>query len=186
LSRSKKVLHAFDVAACITNAYSASHTAINIISGFIRTGLLDSNLLIANIEPWRKLFDSGNVDRDGGPIVLHNLLHSFCQHGRSLLRDADVEDDASALRIGTRKSPYLTSDKGLEALQERDNCRHGQKRSTRELQNCTSLDHKESPEAIRRLVALSAQRHEVHEVLDSTRAMRRARQRALIRRKCAQ
>lgn len=116
-SRTKRDLNAFDIALCIRNAYSRSHVAAIIVSGFARTGLSDPSILFCTFKPLKVVLET-HVKTDMG-LTVDRLMQSFRKRDRSVLRDSQVEQNGH-IRIDTRRGAHPTSEMIAEALKERE------------------------------------------------------------------
>eukprot|EP00171_Calliarthron_tuberculosum_P022378 IDg22378t1 len=99
-------------------------TLQSIQNGFQRTGLWDKMTLSAIIDPSKRLF------RNEKEIGLTELLQSFNNRGRSLLRDADVGQQVT-IRIATTAGAHLTSEKNYIGLALRRQIQREELRTSR-------------------------------------------------------
>ena len=115
-SKQEKKLNAFDIASIIHNAYSSAFVCPTIASVFIRCGLWSERTGGTDPSALCHLFIDINKS---GNIQLDDLLTSFMNKQRSLLRDVNVEHEGR-IRIDTKTGAYVTSDLVLAALKRRD------------------------------------------------------------------
>ena len=62
-----------------------------------------------------------NCDENSATPTVDGLINQFLKKGRSLLRDADVEEEGT-IKIGTVRGAHLTSNAVIEALNVREAC----------------------------------------------------------------
>ena len=173
-SRSKKVLDVFDVSICIRDAYSASHTTGNIVSGFRKSGIWDESILGPNIALLKAYITNHVEGNINGHPNLNSLLRAFENKDRTVLRDADVEDQGT-IRIKTTRGCNLTSDVVLEALQKREKKKGDafMLKRKREEERLLRLDYKEKATDIDHLVEIASERAKRQRLLKESRAERR-------------
>jgi len=108
-------LNAFTVAACVANAYAKAFVWPTIRSGFVRSGIWNHETFQTDISSLEHLFR----DTDMESPSLDILLSSFMKKERSLLREADVEEEGR-IRIRATSGANVTADCVLEALEQRE------------------------------------------------------------------
>ena len=181
MAKCKTILDAFDIAICIRNAYSSSHTTVNIVSGFYRSGAWDEQLLDATIDLLRWLFSISKLEENKENVTLEMLLKSYARKARSLLRDADVEEKVT-VRIKTTTGCNFTSDAVLNALQLRQDKRRRLNRNKSDIENIKG-DYKEPKADVAHLLSLSSEREVRRKLLDESRSERRFNQKLRMKRK---
>lgn len=168
-SRVKSVLNAFDIAGCIRDAYTRSHTSGNIISGFLRTGIWDPVKLRTNISVVEVIL--GKYGKDTSTV--EKLISFFLKMQRSLLHPMDLEEEGR-IKIDTSSGLHLTSANVIDALAKREARRRRPVVSIREEVD----DYKEPKRDIQRLIQLAGVRKSRWNSLRASRKARRYRQRS--------
>lgn len=173
-ARSNSTLNAFTVASCIHNAYSRAFVRPTIQAGFVKCGLWSQEKNATDVSALSRLFKAGEE------VTVQGLVVAFNKSQRSLLRDADVEEEGR-VRINTANGAHLTSETVLEALKKRAEKRadkEGKKGGRRGGQESTEA-RLESAEAMRRYAALADERVGKRKRLSETRSYRRFLRRSL-------
>lgn len=107
-SRFLSKLNYFTVGRCISNAYAKEFVAPTISSVFTRAGLWNTETFKTDISPLEYLFCDDGTSKPS----LQFILLSFAKKERSLLRDADVEEEGR-IRINTTSGANVTSERVL-------------------------------------------------------------------------
>ena len=172
----RSVLSAFDIGSIIFNAYGKCMTISNMRSGFMRCGIWDPKTLSTNIDYLKHLLVTEKTDSRTLPS-LDDLVKAYWRKGRSLLREANVEESGT-IKISTTKGAHLTSEVVFQALRQRNERRQNKSKSSKA--TACEGDVKESAAAMRRYAELSDVRYEQRKRLRQTRNERRVRQKRLI------
>ena len=160
-------MDAFDIAEILNFALSDSMKSSNIVSGFRKSGVWDPSSKSASVSPLMHLFLN---DDNAEMPTLSQIVGSFRASGRSLLRDADVEENGT-IRIRTTGGAHLTSDAVLDALKRREEVRRGRQSPKKDAMK--ENYGKETASEMRRLCALALERSSRARILSQTRRVRR-------------
>ena len=114
----RSVLSAFEIGSIISNAFGKCMTISNMRSGFMRCGIWDPKTSSTNIEYLNHLLVTEKTDSRILP-TLDDLVKAYWRKGRSLLREANVEESVTT-KISTTKGAHLTSEVVLQALRQRN------------------------------------------------------------------
>ena len=109
LSRHTRCIDVFGASMCLTTAYNASVTYINILHGFKRTGLWVRNADGPSAERLTRLFTE-----HGRKVTVAEVMRFFDKSTRGLLFSADVVENGT-MRINTSTGAVLTCDQFLGA-----------------------------------------------------------------------
>ena len=172
----RSILSAFDIGCIISNAYGKCMTISDMRNSFMRCGIWDPKTLSTNVDHLKHLFVSEDTATKDLPTV-DDLVTAYLKKGRSLLREANVEESGT-IRISTTKGAHATSEVVLSALCERNKRRQKSRKSSKTI--ASEKDMKESAAARRRYAELAHVRHEQRKRLRHTRNERRVRQKRLI------
>lgn len=112
-ARQKNVLTASDVAGCIRKAYCKAIVPRTISDRFLKCGMWDPQKRGKNIDAPSRLFQAKTS------LTIDTLVASFKRQSRTLLRDADVDEEGN-IRIKTTSGTHLTSVAVLEAFHKRE------------------------------------------------------------------
>ena len=110
LSRHTRCIDVFGASMCLTTAYNASVTYINILHGFKRTGLWVRNADGPSAERLTRLFTE-----HGRKVTVAEVMRFFDKSTRGLLFSADVVENGT-MRINTSTGAVLTCDQVLGTL----------------------------------------------------------------------
>ena len=177
IGRDKLVLDAIDIAEILNFALSNSFKTSSIVSGFRKCSAWDLSSKSASDSPLIYLFPS---DDNAEMPTLPQILGSFRASGRSLLRDADFEENVT-IRIRSTGGAHLTSDAFLDALKRREAV-HRERQSPK-MDDMNENCGKETASEMGRLCALALERSARARILSQTRRVCRqsARMRAVRR-----
>lgn len=159
-------LNAFTVGSCISNAYAKAFVSPIIRSGFVRSGLWNWVTYKTDVSALEHLFGKFGVEKPS----LDLLLRSFEKNERSLLREANVEEDGR-IRINTSAGANVTSECVLAALKLRED----RKKAAQDKEQTDAVepaDVNEGRPALRRYAELAERRIAQRKRLRESRKLR--------------